>query len=73
MTTIAPTHPGEVLHRDFLATLGLTQHHLAISISVPPRRIKEIVHGERRITGGAVRLGQPGDASLTRVSSLPSR
>ena len=49
MTTIAPIHPGEVLLEDFLTPLGLTQHHLAISISVPPRRINEIVHGKRRM------------------------
>ncbi|WP_295696913.1 HigA family addiction module antitoxin [Lapillicoccus sp.] len=50
MTLISPIHPGEVLLEDFLAPLGVTQHHLAISISVPPRRINEIVHGKRRIS-----------------------
>ena len=41
-----PIHPGEVLYEDFLVPLGVTQHHLAVSISVPPRRINEIVHGK---------------------------
>ena len=50
MATIAPIHPGEVLLEDFLTPLAVTQHHLAISISVPPRRINEIVHGKRRVT-----------------------
>jgi antitoxin HigA-1 len=57
-TTIAPIHPGEVLLEDFLTPLGVTQHHLAISISVPPRRINEIVHGKRRVTADtALRAG----------------
>jgi plasmid maintenance system antidote protein VapI len=30
--------------------LAITQHRLAVSIGVPPRRINEIVHGTRRIT-----------------------
>ena len=50
MATIAPIHPGEVLLGDFLEPLGVTQHRLAVSIGVPPRRINEIVHGKRRIT-----------------------
>ena len=59
MTTIAPIHPGEVLLEDFLAPLCVTQHHFAISISVPPRRINEIVHGKRRISADtALRLAR---------------
>ena len=59
MTTIAPIHPGEVLLEDFLTPLGVTQHHLAISIGVPPRRINEIVHGKRRISANpALRLAR---------------
>jgi len=50
MTTIAPIHPGEVLLENFLGPLEVTQHHLAICVRVPPRRINEIVHGKRRIT-----------------------
>jgi addiction module HigA family antidote len=45
-----PIHPGEVLMVDFLEPLGVTQHRLAVSIGVPPRRINEIVHGKRRIS-----------------------
>lgn len=59
MATIAPIHPGEVLLEDFLEPLGVTQHHLAVSIGVPPRRINEIVHGKRRITADtALRLAR---------------
>lgn len=45
-----PIHPGEVLLCEYLEPLGITQHRLALAIRVPPRRIKEIVHGKRRIT-----------------------
>ena len=52
-------HPGEVLIADFLVPLGVTQHRLAISIDVPPRRINEIVHGKRRISADtALRLAR---------------
>jgi addiction module HigA family antidote len=59
MTSITPIHPGEVLLEDFLTPLEVTQHHLAVSISVPPRRINEIVHGKRRISADtALRLAR---------------
>lgn len=52
-------HPGEVLQHDFMEQLEVTQYRLAVSISVPPRRINEIVHGKRAITADtALRLGQ---------------
>lgn len=56
---IAPIHPGEVLLTDFIEGFGITQHRLAVSIGVPPRRINEIVHGKRGITADtAVRLAR---------------
>ena len=58
-TTITPIHPGEVLLFDFLEPLSVTQHRLAVSIGVPPRRINEIVHGKRRISADtALRLAR---------------
>jgi antitoxin HigA-1 len=45
-----PVHPGEILLHEFLDPLGLSQYRLAKDISVPPRRINEIVHGARAIT-----------------------
>lgn len=58
-TTMQPIHPGEVLLADFLEPLGITQHRLALSIGVPPRRINEIVHGKRRVTADtALRLAR---------------
>ena len=57
--TMPPIHPGEVLMADFLEPLGVTQHHVAVSIGVPPRRINEIVLGMRRISADtALRLAK---------------
>ncbi len=54
-----PIHPGEVLMEDFIEGFGITQHKLAVSIGVPPRRINEIVHGKRGITADtALRPGR---------------
>ncbi len=59
MANIDPIHPGEVLLEEFLGPLDVTQHRLAVSIGVPPRRINEIVHGKRRITADtALRLAR---------------
>jgi antitoxin HigA-1 len=58
-TIMEPVHPGEILAEEYLAPLGITQHKLAVSIGVPPRRINEIVHGKRRITADtALRLAR---------------
>ena len=54
-----PIHPGEVLLADFLEPLDVSQYRLAHSISVPPRRINEIVHGKRGVTADtALRLAR---------------
>jgi antitoxin HigA-1 len=54
-----PIHPGEILLEEFLKPLGLTQYRLAKSLSVPPRRINEIVQGKRAITAdSALRLAR---------------
>jgi addiction module HigA family antidote len=43
-------HPGEILQKEFLEPMGLSQTALARAIGVPPRRINEIVLGKRAIT-----------------------
>ena len=54
-----PVHPGEILEQEFLEPLGLTEYRLAKDISVPPRRINEIVHGTRGISADtALRLAR---------------
>lgn len=56
---LAPIHPGEVLLNDFLEPLEISQYRLAHDISVPPRRINEIVHRKRAVTADtALRLGR---------------
>ncbi len=56
---LAPIHPGEILLEEFLEPLGISQYRLAKDISVPPRRINEIVHGIRAITADtALRLAR---------------
>lgn len=58
-TKLAPIHPGEILLAEFLEPLALSQYRLAHDLSVPPRRINEIVHGKRGITADtALRLGR---------------
>ena len=54
-----PVHPGEVLMEEFLKPMNLTQYRLAKGISVPARRINEIVLGKRAVTADtALRLGR---------------
>ena len=54
-----PIHPGEILLLEFLEPLELSQYRLAKDISVPPRRINEIVHGKRRVSADtALRLAR---------------
>ena len=56
---LAPVHPGEVLLEEFLKPMVISQNRLALKISVPARRINEIVLGKRRITADtALRLAQ---------------
>ena len=56
---LSPIHPGEILEEEFLKPMGISQYRLAKNISVPPRRINEIVHGKRSITADtALRLGK---------------
>ncbi len=56
---LAPVHPGEVLLKEFMEPMGISQNRLARDIGVPVPRIHEIVHGRRAITPEtALRLGR---------------
>src|ERR671915_2539741 len=56
---LAPVHAGEILLEEFLVPMGISQYRLAKDISVPPRRINEIVHGKRAISADtALRLAR---------------
>src|ERR1700761_5601051 len=45
-----PVPPGEILLREFLEPLGLTQSEFAKRIDVTAARLSEIIHGKRPIT-----------------------
>jgi addiction module HigA family antidote len=47
---LPPIHPGEILLEEFLEPMRISRCRLAKDISVPPRRINEIVLGKRAIT-----------------------
>jgi len=56
---LSPVHPGEILLKEFLKPLEISQNILARGISVPPRRINEIVLEKRSISADtALRLAQ---------------
>ena len=55
----APLHPGENLALEFFEPLRLSRRRVAEDLSVPPRRINEIVLGKRGITADtALRLAR---------------
>jgi addiction module HigA family antidote len=71
---LPPIHPGEVLSEEFLDPLGPSQYRLARDISVPPRRINEIVHRKRAITADtALRLARYFSTSERFWLNLQSR
>jgi addiction module HigA family antidote len=56
---LPPIHPGEILQEEFLSPLAISQYRLAKEMSVPPRRINEIVRGSRAISADtALRLAR---------------
>ena len=45
-----PTHPGEILQKEFLEPLGITQSQLAKELNTTFRTINEIVNEKRNIS-----------------------
>jgi addiction module HigA family antidote len=45
-----PTHPGQILSREYLMPLGITQVALAAHVGVPVQRVNELVRGKRGVT-----------------------
>jgi addiction module HigA family antidote len=45
-----PTHPGEILLREFLEPMGISQVALADHVGVSVQRVNELVRGKRGIT-----------------------
>ncbi len=57
MSKLPNIHPGDVLLKEFLEPMALSQNALARATGVPPRRINEIVLGKRGISAdSALRL-----------------
>lgn len=60
-----PTHPGEMLLREFLEPAGVTQAEAAKRIGVPFQRLNAIVRGRRAVSADtAIRL-----EALTRMEA----
>ncbi|MBE9168820.1 HigA family addiction module antidote protein [Pleurocapsales cyanobacterium LEGE 06147] len=54
-----PTHPGEMLLKEFLEPMQITQQALAQAIGVPYQRVNELINGKRGITPStALRLSK---------------
>jgi len=71
---MAPIHPGEILMKEFIEPMRITQYRVAKDISVAPRRINEIVHGKRAITADtALRLARYFDTSERFWMNLQTR
>jgi addiction module HigA family antidote len=59
MKKLPNVHPSEVLLEEFLGPMGISQNRVARDIGVPPRRINEIVHGNRAVSADtALRLAR---------------
>ena len=56
---LPPVHPGEILLEEFMNPMAITQYRLSKDIGVHPRRINQIVHGNRAVTADtALRLSR---------------
>jgi antitoxin HigA-1 len=74
MKKMTPIHPGEILLEEFLNPMEISQYRLAKDISVPARRINEIVHGKRAISANtALRLAKYFDMSAEFWLNLQAR
>jgi len=45
-----PTHPGEILIKEFLEPMNLSQIELADQVGVPIQRINTLINGKRGMT-----------------------
>jgi len=71
---LSPIHPGEILLEEFLKPMEISQYRLAKDISVPPRRINEIIHEKRGVSPDtALRLSRYFGTSESFWANLQSR
>ncbi len=55
----APTHPGEVLLKEFLEPMELTQVEVAQKMEISQNRLNELIRGKRGVTADtALRLAK---------------
>ena len=55
----APTHPGEILLKEFLEPMKLTQAKLAEDLGIPIQRVNTLVRGKRGVSAEtAILLGR---------------
>ena len=45
-----PTHPGEILLKEFLEPMGMSQVKLADRMDVPVQRVNTLINGKRDMT-----------------------
>ncbi len=58
-TNRPPTHPGEMLLKEFLEPLAITQQELADKIYLPYQQIHDLINGRQPITPSiALRLAK---------------
>jgi antitoxin HigA-1 len=66
MRSKTPIHPGEFLFDEFLLPMGLCQHAFAASLGWPPRKLNELITGQRGITAeSALQLGNALGTSMS--------
>ena len=46
----APTHPGEMLLKEFLEPMGISQVKLAEELGIPVQRVNTIIRGKRGVS-----------------------
>jgi len=49
MSKLRNTHPGEVLHEEFLKPLEVSAYRLSKAVGIPQKRTSQIINGKRRI------------------------
>jgi antitoxin HigA-1 len=45
-----PTHPGEILLKEFIEPMNITQLYLSKYLKIPIQRINEIIKGKRGVS-----------------------
>ena len=73
-----PTHPGEMLLKEFLEPLGVTQKMFAAHLGWTYARLNEVINGRRQVSAdSALALGEAlktgPECRLPRTRQRPSR